>query len=143
VVVCALAIAVGSLFLTTYTVALGDPVPHRIDAAVVGDPRAHASVVEAVDSAAGGELDFHPYPSVHTALRAIDVQEVYAALDLTQRTPYLYVASAAGASVARVLEKVTVADPGFGSWTRIRSRRPTRRGSTSSTSCWSRRFSAS
>jgi hypothetical protein len=111
VVVCAVAIAVGSLFLTTYTLALGDPVPHRIDAAVVGDPRAHASVVEAVDHAAGGELDFHPYPSVHAALRAIDAQQVYAALDLTQRTPYLYVASAAGASVARVLEKVTAADP--------------------------------
>lgn len=111
VVVCALAIAVGSLFLTTYTLALGDPVPHRIDAAVVGDRRAHASVVEAVDSAAGGELDFHPYPSVHAALRAIDAQRVYAALDLTRRTPYLYVASAAGASVARVLEKVTAADP--------------------------------
>jgi hypothetical protein len=115
VVVCALAIAVGSLFLTTYTVALGDPVPHRIDAAVVGDPRAHASVVEAVDHAAGGELDFHPYPSVHAALRAIDAQQVYAALDLTQRTPYLYVASAAGASVARVLEQVTAADP----WVRV------------------------
>jgi hypothetical protein len=111
VVVCAVAIAVGSLFLTTYTLALGDPVPHRIDAAVVGDPRAHASVVEAVDHAAGGELDFHPYPSVHAALRAIDAQQLYAALDLTQRTPYLYVASAAGASVARVLENVTAADP--------------------------------
>jgi hypothetical protein len=110
-VVCALAIAVGSLFLTTYTLALGDPVPHRIDAAVVGDPGAHASVVEAVDRAAGGELDFHTYPSVHAALRAIDAQQVYAALDLTRNTPYLYVASAAGASVARVLEKVTTADP--------------------------------
>ena len=55
VVVCALAIAVGSLFLTTYTLALGDPVPHRIDTAVVGNPRAHASVVQAVDRAAGGE----------------------------------------------------------------------------------------
>lgn len=110
-VVCALAIAVGSLFLMTYTLALGDPVPHRIDTAVVGNPRAHASVVEAVDHAAGGQLGFHPYPSVRAALRAMDAQRVYAALDLTRRRPYLYVASAAGASVARVLEKVTAADP--------------------------------
>jgi hypothetical protein len=94
VVVCAVAIAVGSLFLTTYTLALGDPIPHRIDAAVVGDPRAHASVVEAVNRGAGGELDFHTYPSVHAALRAVDAQQVY---------PF---------------------------------RRPTRKGSTSSTSCW-------
>jgi hypothetical protein len=28
----------GSLFVATYTLALGDPVPHRIDAALVGDP---------------------------------------------------------------------------------------------------------
>src|ERR1700719_3138453 len=62
VVVCAVAIAVGSLLLTTYTLSLGDPVPHRIDTAVVGNPGAHASVVEAIDHAAGGELDFHPYP---------------------------------------------------------------------------------
>jgi hypothetical protein len=111
VVVCAVAIAVGSLLLTTYTLSLGDPVPHRIDTAVVGNPRAHASVVEAIDHAAGGELDFHPYPSVGAALGAIDAQQVYAALDLTRRRPSLYVASAAGASVARVLEKVTAADP--------------------------------
>ena len=111
VVVCAVAIAVGSLLLATYTLSLGDPVPHRIDTAVVGNPRAHASVVEAVDHAAGGELDFHPYPSVGAALGAIDAQQVYAALDPRGRRPSLYVASAAGASVARVLEKVTAADP--------------------------------
>jgi hypothetical protein len=109
VVVCAVAIAVGSLLLTTYTLALGDPVPHRIDTAVLGDPRAHASVVEAIDHSAGGELALHPYPSVGAALGAIDAQQVYAALDLTQRRPSLYVASAAGASVARVLEKAAAA----------------------------------
>src|ERR671930_230398 len=36
-----LAIVMGALFVTTYSLALGDPVPHRIDAAVVGDPDAH------------------------------------------------------------------------------------------------------
>lgn len=111
VVVSAVAIAVGSLLLTTYTLSLGDPVPHRIDTAVVGNPRAHTSVLEAVDHAAGGELDLHPYPSVGAALAAIDAQQIYAALDLTRRRPSLYVASAAGASVARVFEKVTAADP--------------------------------
>src|SRR3954466_9818101 len=83
VVVCVVAIAVGSLLLTTYTLALGDPVPHRIDTAVVGNPRAHASVVEAIDHAAGGELSLHSYASVDAALGAIDAQQVYAALDLT------------------------------------------------------------
>jgi hypothetical protein len=37
-------------------------------------------------------------------------QKVYAALDLTQRTPHLYVASAAGASVAHVLERIAFTD---------------------------------
>src|SRR3954463_11393064 len=76
VVVCAVAIAVGSLLLTTYTLSLGDPVPHRLDFAVVGTPPAHASVVEPIDHAAGGELDFHPYPSVGASLGAIDAQHV-------------------------------------------------------------------
>jgi hypothetical protein len=39
VVISALAIAMGSLFVTTYSLALGDPVPHHIDAALIGDPR--------------------------------------------------------------------------------------------------------
>ncbi len=110
-VICAVAIAVGSLLLTTYTLSLGDPVPHRIDTAVVGNPKAHASVVEAIDREVGGELRLHQYPSVAAALGAIDAQQVYAALDLTRRRPSLYVASAAGASVARVLEKITAVDP--------------------------------
>jgi hypothetical protein len=65
VVIAVLAIVMGSLFVTTYSLALGDPVPHRIDAA----------------------------------------------LDLTATRPTLYVASAAGASVARVLEGISTVDP--------------------------------
>jgi hypothetical protein len=110
-VVAVVAVAVGSLFLTLYAFALGDPVPHRIDAAVVGDPTSHQSVVDDVERVADGTVDFHTYPSVSAAFRAIDAQQVYAVLDLSQPTPYLYVASAAGASVARVFESVVTADP--------------------------------
>jgi hypothetical protein len=110
-IVCALAITVGSLFLTSYTLALGDPVPHRIDAAIVGDASSHQEVVGTIERVADGGVDFHPYPSVAAALGAINGQHVYAALDLTSPTPQLYVASAAGASVARVLEGAAVADP--------------------------------
>ena len=60
---------------------------------------------------ARGGLDFRGYASVSAALRAIDRQQVYAALDLTQKRPTLYLASAAGASVARVLEQISAADP--------------------------------
>jgi hypothetical protein len=106
-----LTIVMGSLFVTTYSLALGDPVPHRIDAAIVGDPASHTRAVGAVQGVADDSLAFRRYASVASALQAIDRQHVYAALDLTSARPTLYVASAAGASVARVLERVSAVDP--------------------------------
>ena len=107
----ALATVMGSLFLSAYSLALGDPVPRRIDAALVGDPAAEPHTVAAVQRVARGSLAFRGYASVAAALRAIDRQQVYAVLDLTPTRPTLYVASAAGASVARVLEQISAADP--------------------------------
>jgi hypothetical protein len=111
ILIAVVATVMGSLFVATYSLALGDPVPHRIDAALIGDPSAHASTVQSVQRVAEGSLVFHRYRSTAAALREIDEQHVYAALDLTSKTPTLYVASAAGASVARVLEKVSAAGP--------------------------------
>ena len=51
-VIAAMAIVMGSLFVTTYTLALGDPVPRRIDAALVGDTRGNARTVKAVQDRA-------------------------------------------------------------------------------------------
>jgi hypothetical protein len=110
-VIAVLAIVMGSLFVTAYSMALGDPVPHRIDAALIGDPTAHAGTVSSVQSVADGALDFRRYGTVPAALDAMDQQNVYAALDLTSPRPTLYVASAAGASVARVLERISAVDP--------------------------------
>jgi hypothetical protein len=106
-----LAIAMGCLFFVTYSLALADPVPHPIDAALVGEPATHASTVDAVEQVAEPQPAFRPYASVPDALHAIDVQRVYAALDLTAQRPTLYVASAAGASVDRVLERISTVDP--------------------------------
>jgi hypothetical protein len=106
-----LAILMGALFVASYSLALGDPVPHHIDAALVGDPAAHTPTVRAVERVAQDSLEFHAYPSVAAALAAIDRQQVYAALDLGSPRPTLYVASAAGASVARVLERISASDP--------------------------------
>jgi hypothetical protein len=111
VVVCFLAIAMGVLFLASYSLLLGDPVPRHIDAALVGDPTGHAATVEAAESVAHGSLVFRGYASVPAALHAMDEQRVYAALDLTSPRPTLYIASAAGSSVARVLEQISTADP--------------------------------
>jgi hypothetical protein len=112
-VIAVLALVMGSLFVATYTLALGDPVPRHIDAALVGDPKTHGHTVQAVQRAAQKSLDFTHYDSAAAALRAIDRQQVYAALDTAPARPTLYVASAAGASVARVLEKIAVVDAGI------------------------------
>ncbi len=66
----------GSLFVTTYTLALGDPMPHRIQAALVGDASAHAPTVHAVQGVARDSLAFQRYDSVPGGLRAIDRQRV-------------------------------------------------------------------
>jgi hypothetical protein len=110
-VIVVLAIVMGSLFVTSYSIALGDPVPHRIDAALVGDPTTHARTVSSLQSVANHGLVFRRYASVHAARHQLDQQNVYAVLDLTSPKPTLYVASAAGASVARVLERISAVDP--------------------------------
>jgi hypothetical protein len=110
-VVCLLAIAMGVLFLASYSLLLGDPVPRRIDAALVGNPQVNAGTVDAVQTVAKDSLVFQRYASLPAALHAMDEQNVYATLDLTSSsTPTLYVASAAGASVARVLEQISTVD---------------------------------
>jgi hypothetical protein len=110
VAIAAMALVAGVLFLTTYTLALGDPVPHRIDAALVGDAAQHPHAVNAVQRTAEGSLGFRRYASVAGARHAMDEQQVYAALDLSAPRPTLYLASAAGASVAHVLERVAATD---------------------------------
>jgi hypothetical protein len=111
VLISALAIAMGSLFVTTYTLALGDPVPHEIDAGLVGHAAAHPGAVGAVQGAADQSLSFRRYGSTAAALHAVDLQHVYAVLDVGRPRPTLFVASAAGASVARLLERAAVAEP--------------------------------
>jgi hypothetical protein len=107
----ALAIVMGCLFVTAYSLALGDPVPHRIDAALIGNRTANSPTVNAVERVAHDKLVFHQYSSVPAALHSMDEQHIYAALNLTSSKPTLYVASAAGTSVARVLEGIYAIDP--------------------------------
>jgi hypothetical protein len=112
ILIAAVAIVMGSLLITSYSIALADPVPHRIEAALVGTQAGQARTMDAIQSVADGSLVFQNYPSVSAALEAMDQQHVYATLDLASAQPTLYVASAAGASVARVLERIDTVDPG-------------------------------
>jgi hypothetical protein len=45
VLISVVAVVMGSLFVTTYSLALGDPVPHHIKAALVGDPDARPRAI--------------------------------------------------------------------------------------------------
>jgi hypothetical protein len=89
IVISLVAIAMGSLFVTTYSLALGDPIPRHINAAIVGDAGAHSGPVHSTERVAGGKLDFRGYPSLPAALHAIDSQNVYAALDVASQRPTL------------------------------------------------------
>ena len=111
VVILVVAIVMGSLFVTAYSLALGDPIPHRIQVALVGDSTGHASTVDALQGVARGSLIFQRSLSVPAALHAIDEQQLCVALDLTAQPPTLYLSSAAGVSVARVLAGISTVDP--------------------------------
>ena len=60
--VSALAVVMGSLFVMTDTLALGDPVPRRIDAAVIGDPASHVPAVNAVERVAENSIHLERSP---------------------------------------------------------------------------------
>ena len=127
----ALATVMGSLFLSAYSLALGDPVPRRIDAALVGDPAAEPHTVAAVQRVERGSLAFRGYASVAAALRAIDRQQVYAVLDLDpDAAEALRGERRRRIRGARARADLRRRPEGFVSSTPIRSRDPTRAVST-------------
>ena len=111
VVVMTIAVTMVSIFAVSYTLALDRPTPHDIPAAVVGHPAHRPGVIPALEAATGNGLRLFRYTSLAGAKRAIDEQRIYAAVTLTGSRPRLLVASAAGTSVARVLEQAAHAVP--------------------------------
>jgi hypothetical protein len=111
IVVMAIAVTMASIFAVSYTLALGRPTPHDIPAAVVGHPAHRPDVIPALEAATGNGLRLYRYASLARAKHGIDEQRIYAALTLTGSRPRLFVASAAGTSVARVLERAAQALP--------------------------------
>ncbi|HEY2320229.1 MAG TPA: hypothetical protein VGH67_18115, partial [Solirubrobacteraceae bacterium] len=111
VVVMVIAVTMASIFAVSYTLALGRPTPHDIPAAVVGHPARRPGVIPALEAATGNGLRLTSYASLARAKHAVDEQQTYAALALTGGRPRLFLASAAGISVARVLEHAAQAVP--------------------------------
>jgi hypothetical protein len=92
-----------SLFVASYSVALGRPVPHHIPTGIVGNPEQHPVLIDALQRQVDGALEFHPYPSRSAAEAAINDQIMKAALIFGPNPPLLLVSSAASAPVAALL----------------------------------------
>jgi hypothetical protein len=95
------------LFAGAYTYAMGNPTPHRVPIAVVGDvePLRRAAFIKGMTGEVETSVDQHPYRSYDEALRAVEEQQVYAILRLSQNVVQFDVVGAAGASVADLLSR--------------------------------------
>ncbi|MFJ9351106.1 ABC transporter permease [Streptomyces sp. NPDC101237] len=103
VVISLIIAALAGLFVGAYCWAMAHPLPHRIPVAVTGKTVAGDRFTNALETTLGTSLVLHPYPDYGSALAAVDAQREFA---IVQRRPAgveVDVASAAGASVARVL----------------------------------------
>ena len=95
------------LFAGSYTYAMGNPTPHRVPIAIVGDvePLRRAAFVEGMTGEVETSVDQRPYRSYGEALRAVEEQQVYAILQVRENVVHLDVVGAAGASVAELLTR--------------------------------------
>jgi len=107
----AIAVIMSSVFAVSYSLALGRPTAHHIPAAVIGDPASRPAIVRALEAVTRDGLDLRRYASTSEAERMIAEQRIYAALVLNTPHPRLLVASAAGTSVARLLEQAAIGVP--------------------------------
>jgi hypothetical protein len=105
------AIVMASVFAVSYTLALARPTAHHVPAAVVGNPARRAGLLGALEAATHDGLELQAYRSLSRAERMIAAQQVYCALVLSGTRPRLLIASAAGTSVARLLEQAAAAVP--------------------------------
>jgi hypothetical protein len=103
-IVVAVAATMAAAFATSYSLALGHPTPHAIPIGVVGTDARAAALAGALEKGVGNQLAVRSFSSGAAAEDAIGEQQIYGALVVQQGTPQLLVASASGASVARVLE---------------------------------------
>jgi hypothetical protein len=97
--------AMASLFVASYSLALGRPVPRHVRTGLVGDPAREPALVDELEEVTGGGLKFRRYPSVSATKAAIDKHEIAAALVLGTGRPQLLISTASGASIALVLQR--------------------------------------
>jgi hypothetical protein len=96
---------VAALFAGTYSWAMGDPQPHDIPIGVVTSSYTAGQLERELEARTGTTFQVSTYDTEGAAQRAISRQEVYGAVvEQPDRTARLYVSSASGASIARLLQ---------------------------------------
>ncbi|WP_377272864.1 ABC transporter permease [Peterkaempfera sp. SMS 1(5)a] len=102
-VLVAIIAAAAGLFAGSYCIAMANPTPHRFPMAVTGSSPVGGRLIGALEQTLNASIDVHRFPDERSALQAVDRQEVFAVLRLRPDRAQLQTASAAGASMARVL----------------------------------------
>jgi hypothetical protein len=104
-VVLVLAITMAALFVSSYSLVLGRPMPRHIPAGMVEGARLQPQLVSQLETATGGALAFRTFDSVPAVRGALDDQTIYVALVATPGHTQLLISSAAGVSVSRVAQQ--------------------------------------
>ena len=93
-----------ALFAASYSLAFGDPTPHRVPVAIVGDAQQIAVLEGLVAKDANASIEVFPFSSEADALDALDNQRIYGALVLGDAAGLtVHISSASGSSIARLL----------------------------------------
>jgi hypothetical protein len=98
-------IVLGSLFVLSYGLALGQPRPRHIQGVIVGDSVSRPRLVARLERNLGGTLLLQRVPSAAAARHELLTQHAYAGLVFGHGPSRLLVASATGASVVRLLKQ--------------------------------------
>lgn len=97
------------LFAASYSIAMGNPQPRDVPVAVVAGQREAAQAQTVLERAAGTGYQVRIVASAQQGLQLIDEQQIYGMLSLPDPggsdKPTLYISSASGSSVARLLEQ--------------------------------------
>ena len=94
-----------ALFVTSYSLAMGNPQPHDIPIGVVSDSVTPDELGASLEKATGTTFLVSGYPSADAAKQALDQQQIYAALVTAGGSAgsELYISSASGSSIAKVI----------------------------------------
>lgn len=93
-----------ALFVTSYSLAMGDPQPHDIPIGVVSESVSPEQLESSLQSATDTSFLVSTYPSEEAAKAALEQQQIYAALVTgSGSASELFISSASGASIAHVI----------------------------------------